>query len=171
MAPETGIVRRLLAGDRAEWDRFVREHRLVALKAANAAARRFGASAADAEDAASELFVELLKDDAKVLRAYRGDSAFTTWLTVIAYRVACREFARRARERVPPPKPVPAPAESEVLAQLAKLPERERRALVMFHVDDATYREIADALGIPPAQVGMVLLRAREALAKVLSPP
>ena len=47
----------------------------------------------------SEVFVELLKDDRKALRAYRGESALSTWLTVVAWRVATREFARRVREQ------------------------------------------------------------------------
>ncbi len=163
------FVKALLAGGRDAWDRFAREHRLVVLKAVNAAARRFGASEADGDDAAGEVFVELLKDDAKALRAYRGDSAFTTWLTVIAHRVACREFSRKRplpglKEAAVPP----ADADAGVLTELEKLPERERRALVMFHVEEASYHEIAPKLGIPSSQVGMVLLRAREALAKLL---
>jgi RNA polymerase sigma-70 factor (ECF subfamily) len=163
------FVRDLLAGGRDAWDRFAREHRLVVLKAVHAAARRFGASEADVEDAAGEVFVELLKDDAKALRAWRGESAFTTFLTVIAHRVACREFARRrpAPElrsgSVPPAEP-----DTGLLAEIEKLPERERRALVLFHVEEASYQEIATALAIPKDQVGMVLLRAREALAQLL---
>ncbi len=165
-------VRRLLDGRRGEWDEFVREHRLLVLKAAQAAARRFGLPPSDADDAASEVFVELLKDDKRVLRAYRGESALSTWLTVIAYRVAAREFARRARERESeekkPARVDPPVRDPEALAELAKLPERDRRALVMFHVEGATYREIAERLGIPATHVGMVLLRAREALARIL---
>jgi len=41
---------------------------------------------------------------------------------------------------------------------------------VMFHIDDCSYKEISEQLGIPLNQVGMVLLRAREKLAKVLAP-
>jgi RNA polymerase sigma-70 factor, ECF subfamily len=166
------VVRRLVQGGDAAWAQFVRDYRLVAFKAASTAARRFGASPSDVEDAVSELFVELLKDDKKVLRAYRGDSAFSTWLTVVAYRVGVREFSRRARARevdsgkqpVEPGRP-----DAEVLTELAKLPERERRALILFHVEEASYQEISSRLGIPVNQVGMVLLRAREALAKILS--
>ncbi len=167
----THDIRRLLDGSRDEWDNFVREYRLVVLKAASTAARRFGASSIDVEDAVSELFLELLKDDKKVLRAYRGESAFTTWLTVVAYRVSIREFSKRARARqvdggrIPVEQRGPDP---EALSELAKLPERERRALVLFHVEEASYQEIASRLGIPPNQVGMVLLRAREALARIL---
>jgi RNA polymerase sigma-70 factor, ECF subfamily len=166
-------VRELLAGGRQAWDRFARDYRLVVLKAVHTAARRFRAGEADVEDAASQVFIELFQDDGRALKAYRGDSALTTWLTVVAYRIATREFVRRLRAReVEAAKPAPAPAErdAEVLEYLGRLPELDRRALVMFHVDDRSYKEIADQLGIPLNQVGMVLLRAREKLAKVLRP-
>jgi RNA polymerase sigma-70 factor (ECF subfamily) len=146
-------------------ERFAREHRAVVLKAVNAAARRFRATEADIEDAVSEVFLELLKDDARVLKGFRGESALTTWLTVVAHRIAIREFSKRR----PPPVP-PRPerrSDPGILAELEKLPERERRALVMFHIEERSYREIAAELGVPLNQVGMILLRAREALAKL----
>ncbi|HZE98146.1 MAG TPA: sigma-70 family RNA polymerase sigma factor [Planctomycetota bacterium] len=173
MADDRDAVRELLAGGRSAWDRFARDTRLVVLKAVHTAARRFRASEADVEDAASQVFIELFQDDAKAIRAYRGESALTTWLTVVAYRIATREFVRHIRAReVEAAKPVPVPVERdrEVLETLEKLPELDRRALVMFHVDDCSYKEISDQLSVPLNQVGMVLLRAREKLAKVLKP-
>lgn len=165
------IVRRVLAGGREAWDRFAREYRRVVLKAVHAAGRRFRATEADVEDAAGQVFVELMEDDARVLRGFRGTSAFTTWLSVVSYRVATREFARRVRARevdATRPPPTARPADSDVLEHLGRLPEADRRALVLFHLHDASYREISEQLGIPANQVGMVLLRAREKLAAVL---
>jgi len=173
MADGREAVRELLAGGRPAWDRFAREYRLVVLKAVHTAARRFRAGEADVEDAASQVFIELFQDDGKALRAYRGESALTTWLTVVAYRIATREFVRRIRSReVEAAKPVVEPPvrDAEVFETLERLPEIDRRALVMFHVDDCSYKEIADQLRIPLNQVGMVLLRAREKLSKVLKP-
>ncbi|MBI3857473.1 MAG: sigma-70 family RNA polymerase sigma factor [Planctomycetes bacterium] len=173
MADGREAVRELLAGGRQAWDRFARDYRLVVLKAVHTAARRFRASEADVEDAASQVFIELYQGEGRALRAYRGESALTTWLTVVAYRIATREFVRQVRAReVEAARPVAAPVErdAEVLDHLERLPEMDRRALVMFHVDDRSYKEIADQLGIPLNQVGMVLLRAREKLARVLKP-
>lgn len=171
MADGADVVRKLLSGGREAWDRFARDYRLVVLKAVHTAARRFRAGEADVEDAASQVFVELMQDGARALRAYRGESALTTWLTVVAYRVATREFARalRARAAGAGPAAVPAPEPGgEILERLQELPEQDRRALVLFHVHDATYREISERLAIPLNQVGMVLLRAREKLARLL---
>jgi RNA polymerase sigma-70 factor (ECF subfamily) len=168
------VVRALLAGGREAWDGFVRDTRLVVLKAVNTAARRFGARADDVEDAANQVYVELLEGDSKVLRAYRGESALTTWLTVIAYRVASREFARQRRQRpaeIEEPSETPKPPDGEILERLTRLPDQDRRALVLFHVHDASYKEISVRLAIPLSQVGMVLLRAREKLARLLQRP
>src|SRR5258706_5386982 len=173
MADGREAVRELLAGGRQAWDRFARDYGLVVLKAVHTAARGFGGGEADVEDAASQVFIELFQGEGRALRAYRGESALTTWLTVVAYRIATREFVRQVRTReVEAAKPVASPPErdAEVLEYLERLPELDRRALVMFHVDDRSYREIADQLGIPQNQVGMVLLRAREKLARVLKP-
>ena len=166
-------VRELLAGGRPAWDRFAREYRLVVLKAVHTAARRFRAGEADVEDAASQVFIELFQNDGRALRAYRGESALTTWLTVVAYRIATREFVRMVRAReveASKPNALPVERDAEVLEFLERLPELDRRALVMFHVEDRSYKEIADQLGIPQNQVGMVLLRAREKLARVIKP-
>lgn len=174
MPEGTEVARQLLSGGRDAWDKFEREYRLVVLKAVHSTARRFGASQADVEDAAGQVFLELLEDDGRVLRSFRGTSAFTTWLTVIAYRVAAREFSRRVRARQvdasgPAREPAPPPPDGEVLEFLEKLPDQDRRALVLFHIEGASYREIAASLGVPGNQVGMVLLRAREKLGRLLA--
>ena len=164
----------MLGGGREAWNQFARDYRLVVLKAVHTVARKFGASPDDVEDATAQVFVELLDKDARVLRSFKGASAFTTWLTVISYRVAAREFSRRVRvrqveESAPPTADAGPPPDREVLDRLRQLPEQDRAALVLFHIEESSYKEIADRLGIPTNQVGMVLLRAREKLAKALA--
>jgi RNA polymerase sigma factor (sigma-70 family) len=46
-----------------------------------------------------------------------------------------------------------------------ELPERDRRVLLARELDALSYDEIADALGLPRSQVGMILKRARQHLA------
>lgn len=165
------IVRRLLEGGAPAWERFVADYRRLVYKAVHSAARRFRANEADVDDAVGQVWVELMQDRARVLRSFRGTSAFTTWLTVISYRVAIREFARRARQREVDETHPPAfvrPADHDVLEHLEKLPRQDRRALALFHIEEASYREISSQLRIPLNQVGMVLLRAREKLAAIL---
>jgi RNA polymerase sigma-70 factor (ECF subfamily) len=56
----------------------------------------------------------------------------------------------------------------EVRRALDKLGARARMALVMRYYSDMSYDEIADALGVRRAFVGVVLLRARHELRQAL---
>lgn len=51
---------------------------------------------------------------------------------------------------------------------LEKLPEHQRVPLVLFHFEDMPYEDIAKKLGVSLSKVKTDILRAREALAKVL---
>jgi len=52
---------------------------------------------------------------------------------------------------------------------LAKLPDHQRVPLVLYHFEDISYDEIARRLGVSLAKVKTDILRARAALAKILS--
>ncbi|HMD60278.1 MAG TPA: sigma-70 family RNA polymerase sigma factor [Opitutaceae bacterium] len=52
---------------------------------------------------------------------------------------------------------------------LAKLPDHQRVPLVLYHFEDNSYDEIACRLGVSLAKVKTDILRARAALAKLLS--
>lgn len=54
-------------------------------------------------------------------------------------------------------------------AALAKLPEHQRLPLVLFHFEDLPYEEIAKRLKISLAKVKTDILRARAALAQILT--
>jgi RNA polymerase sigma-70 factor (ECF subfamily) len=56
----------------------------------------------------------------------------------------------------------------EVRKALEKMGARARMALVMRYYSDMSYDEIADALGVRRAFVGVVLLRARHELRQAL---
>ncbi|HKB91839.1 MAG TPA: RNA polymerase sigma factor [Opitutaceae bacterium] len=51
---------------------------------------------------------------------------------------------------------------------LAKLPDHQRIPLVLYHFEELSYEDIARRLGVSLAKVKTDILRAREALAKVL---
>jgi RNA polymerase sigma-70 factor (ECF subfamily) len=52
---------------------------------------------------------------------------------------------------------------------LSKLPDHQRVPLVLYHFDDMPYDEISRRLGVSLAKVKTDILRARSALAKILS--
>ena len=135
----------------------------------------------DAEDATMEIFLKV-RDK---LGQYDPTRPFTAWL----YRVAanhCWDLLRRRRvrqdletgevENLPLEHPDPGQLElvvrersnQQVRHALDRLPARSRMALVLRYYSDLSYDEIAEALGIRRAFVGVVLLRARHQLREVL---
>jgi RNA polymerase sigma-70 factor (ECF subfamily) len=135
----------------------------------------------DAEDATMEIFMKLKGK----LGQYDMTRSFTAWL----YKVAanhCWDSLRRRKirqdketddlENVPLEHPDPSQLEQlieqrtseEVRKALEKLGARARMALVMRYYSDMSYDEIADALGVRRAFVGVVLLRARHELRQAL---
>jgi RNA polymerase sigma-70 factor (ECF subfamily) len=52
---------------------------------------------------------------------------------------------------------------------LRRLPDQQRVPLVLFHFEEASYQDIANALGVSLAKVKTDIHRGREALRKLLS--
>jgi RNA polymerase sigma-70 factor (ECF subfamily) len=119
------------------------------------------------------------------LSQYDQTRSFTAWL----YKVAanhCWDMLRRRKLRqdketedvdeMPLEAPEPNQLEKlieertseEVRKALDKLGVRARMALVMRYYSDMSYDEIADALGVRRAFVGVVLLRARHDLRQAI---
>jgi RNA polymerase sigma-70 factor (ECF subfamily) len=119
------------------------------------------------------------------LGQYDPTRSFTAWL----YKVAanhCWDTLRRRKvrqdketedvENVPLEHPdanqleklIEQRTSEEVRKALDKLGNRARMALVMRYYSDMSYDEIADALGVRRAFVGVVLLRARHELRQAL---
>jgi RNA polymerase sigma factor (sigma-70 family) len=57
-----------------------------------------------------------------------------------------------------------------VRAAIAALPEKYRLPILLAYYDDASYDEIAEALGLSRNHVGVLLLRGKQALRKTLAP-
>jgi RNA polymerase sigma-70 factor (ECF subfamily) len=173
----TELIVRARTGDTQAWGDLYREYAPAIFRFC----RRAMPTREDAEDATMEIFMKL-RDK---LAQYDQSRSFTAWL----YRVAanhCWDMLRRRRVRqdketedvteIPLEAPEPNQLEKlieertseEVRRALDKLGLRARMALVMRYYSDMSYDEIADALGVRRAFVGVVLLRARHELRQAL---
>ena len=117
------------------------------------------------------------------LPAFRGEACFATWLYRIAYNCALKQLERRKRERA-----LQAAMEAEqileginmekraedllelharqaiVREQMEKLPAKYRSVLILRHLQERTYEEMADILTMPIGTIKTQLFRARHLL-------
>ncbi len=173
----TEAIARARTGDAEAWGELYREYAPAIFRFC----RRAMPTREDAEDATMEIFMKLRGK----LSQYDSTRSFSAWL----YKVAanhCWDILRRRRIRqdketedvdnVPLEHPEPSQLEKlieqrsseEVRRALEKMSSRARMALVMRYYSDMSYDEIADALGVRRAFVGVVLLRARHELRQAL---
>jgi RNA polymerase sigma-70 factor (sigma-E family) len=84
----------------------------------------------------------------------------------------CRDLQRRrrvARERTPRPAPITTDlGADEVVDALAKLPMRQRAALVLRYYEDLPEADIAEALGVRPGTVKSLVSRGLDQLREVI---
>ena len=166
---DTADIARVVAGDPSAFEGIVQrwQHRLVSL------AWRFCRDRATSEDMAQEVFVKVFRS----LAAFRGDSAFSTWLTSIAVNTF------RSRLRVEG-QPLPdfdwdrlcaaAPDRLRVLEERERaeavrravltLPERYRDAILVYYFEEKDLAESARVLGIAEGTLKARLHRGREFL-------
>ena len=170
-------VARARGGDPGAWGELYRQYAAAIFRFC----RRALPSREDAEDATMEIFVKVREK----LDQYDPSRPFAAWL----YKVAanhCWDILRRRRVRqdletgevedLPLEHPDPGQLERlveertsrDVRTALAALPARARMALVLRYYAEMSYDEIAQALGVRRAFVGVVLLRARHQLRETL---
>lgn len=170
-------IRRARVGDSDAWADLYRQFAPAVFRFC----RRAMPSREDAEDATSEVFLKVRGK----LDQYDASRPFNAWL----YRVAanqCWDLLRRRRvrqdmetgdiEAIPLEHPDPGQLErllaersaAQVRKGLEQLPNRTRMALTLRYYADMSYDEIAETLGVRRAFVGVLLLRARHQLRRVL---
>jgi RNA polymerase sigma-70 factor (ECF subfamily) len=117
------------------------------------------------------------------LPSFRGEARFATWLYRIAYNCALKQLERRKRERS-----LQAAIEAEqileevnkqkqaedilelrawqamVREQMEELPAKYRSVLILRHLQEMTYEEMADILTMPIGTIKTHLFRARNLL-------
>lgn len=145
------------------------------------ATRLLGGDRAEAEDVAQETMLRLWR----IAPDWRqGDAKVTTW----AYRVATnlctdRQRMRKRRGQLPlddaPEQPAGGPSADGALitadrmaaleAALARLPDRQRQAVVLRHIEGLANPEIAQVMDIGVEAVESLTARGKRALAALLS--
>lgn len=172
-----GLVKAARRGDREAYGRLVERYRSVVMASIYASVRRREV----AEDLAQECFIKAYA----ALGELREPARFAGWLRTIAAHTAA-DWLRARRSEVnldkltergaepsaPPVRPgegmEDAEEEDVILSALAELREDYREIVVLKHLENYSYREIAEMLGMSVTAVGEKLSRVRALLKKKL---
>jgi len=156
-----------------EFDRIVREYQDRIFRLAMSI---LGDRAA-AEEAAQEALVRVWRG----LPRFRGESSLSTWIYAIARNACLSELGRpalrtrsleepetrRAAERHGTGWPA-APA-WDAAELLDRLPMKYRQVAALFYMQEKSYEEVAEMLGLPVGTVKTYLFRSRQTLAQELA--
>lgn len=140
---------------------------------------------AHSPDARQDLYQEILLQLWRSLPSFVGASSAATWLYRVALNTALARTRRGPERREVPLDDVHSPTEEALSADIAeRLDAAERseqleaaiarlnpidKMLVTLYLDDRTYHEMADVLGISESNVGVKLHRIRKLLATWLT--
>jgi RNA polymerase sigma-70 factor (ECF subfamily) len=177
-------VRRVQAGDTEAFEPLVEKYKRKVFRLAYQVLR----DQEEALDTAQEAFVKAFR----ALPAFKGDSAFYTWLFRITMNVALdrkrqrstrtkslgaedvppEEWERTATSTDPDPEDVATSVErrERIRKGLDSLSEHHRAIIILSDIEGLQYREIAEVLGIPMGTVMSRLHHARKRLREVLGP-
>lgn len=186
-ADDRELVRRVIGGDAGAFDVLCERTRGLLHACFRRAAGRSEVAARDQEDFIQSFLLLIIADDYRVLRSYRGEAAFTTWLHTVAARHFRRELVRREREyrreralegeatveavdRGGSPEEIHAENEkiTRVRSAMNELPDADRLLLEMLVLEDAPVRSVAAALSITPDGVRMRKMRILRKLIKLV---
>lgn len=157
------------AAERETFLERVRDHQAIIHKVGWA----YGRDAADREDLEQEILLQLWRSRA----SFDGRAAFSTWMYRVALNTAIT-FRRRQHAWLPlerePKAPAPQPGQAEfaddlrvLYSAIARLSPVEK-AVVLLWLDERSYEEIADTVGITAKNVSVRLARIRAKLARMV---
>lgn len=183
---DQALVERVQNGDKQAFGLLVSKYQRKLMRLV----MRFVRDQAEAEDVVQEAFVKAYR----ALPAFRGESAFYTWLYRIGVNAAKNWLIAQGR-RAPTSTDVDSEeaenyAEGDLLrdvdtperllmskqiadtvnAAMAGLPEDLRAAITLREIDGLAYEEIAEVMNCPIGTVRSRIFRAREAIAEKLRP-
>jgi RNA polymerase sigma factor (sigma-70 family) len=128
-------------------------------------ARRLLGNDADAEDAFQATFLTLARKAGSI----RHGAGLPAWLQLVTCRIAGRLRSKRRMQQPLVDIAAPAPSQPDDLTsaldeEIARLPERFRRAVVLCYLESRSTEEAAAILGIPRGTVLSRLAAARRRL-------
>ncbi len=189
---ERDLVRRCSRGDPEAWRFMIRQYGALVAHAARTTLQRVlkGVDPNQVDEAAQSIWAALCEDSCRRLKSYAGQSALSTWLTVLSTRRTLDyirtemrkgslkhvklegEDADLLNELKDPSAPVDELSQEDFILlyeALERLPTEDRLILKLYYLDGLSYRTIASMMRVAPNTVSSYLFRAREKLKQHLA--
>lgn len=165
------LVQQTQRGDTEAFSELVRRHQQIIYNVAY----RFMRDVALAEDMAQEAFLKAFR----LIKGFRGECSFTTWMYRVTCSVCLTELNRRKRRgeveltpghaagaAVHPDTNVDMP--EHIRRCVGKLPDRYATIITLYYLKGVSYDEIAETLQIPMGTLKTWMFRARKQLRRVV---
>lgn len=169
---DEALVGQTKAGEVEAFSELVRRHQTAVYNLCF----RFMRDPALAEDMAQEAFIKAFR----LLRGFRGDSSFSTWLYRVACSVCLTELGRRKKrfgialplsgaavEAATPPVSVSDMPEA-IRRCVTKLPARYAQAVTLYYLQELSYEEVAAVMQVSLGTLKTWLHRARHQLREIV---
>lgn len=169
------VAERVQAGDAALFGILVERYEAKLLRYA----KKFLSSPEDAEDTVQEIFIKAYAS----IQSFNTDKRFSPWIYRIAHNELVNALKKKGREKIfffdldalfPHPiakETADSDAERAEMRRmidtaLETLDAKYREPLVLYYLEEMTYKEIADILRLPVFTVGVRIQRGKTALKK-----
>ncbi|MBN2311878.1 MAG: RNA polymerase sigma factor [Candidatus Hydrogenedentes bacterium] len=128
-----------------------------------------------AEDMAQEAFLKAFR----LLKGFRGDCSFSTWLYRVTTSVCLTELNRRKRRgeiellpshaaKLATDQPEASDTPELIRRCVGQLPDRYATIVTLFYLQEVSYEEIAEIMKIPMGTLKTWMHRARHQLRKIV---
>ncbi len=173
MYTETELIQLVISGDAFAHRRFVKQYERLVFYVVSKLINNND----DVQDVAQDVFIKVFKN----LPKFKGDSKLSTWVGQIAYREAVNYLKKRNRyndaplgdftvnqlkesSQNPEEKSIANDTKTIIRAAVAKLPERYRQVVVLYHLEEYSYQEISKIIDMPEGTVKSYIFRGRKLL-------
>ncbi len=165
------LVNQSKSGDPEAFSELVRRHQHVVFNVSY----RFMRDSALAEDMAQEAFLKAYR----LLKGFRGDCSFSTWMYRVTCSVCLTELNRRKRRNEveqelqynveTAEEPMENPDMPEMIRRcVRRLPDRYVQIITLYYLKGVSYEEIAQVMNIPMGTLKTWMFRARKQLRGVV---
>ena len=178
---ERDLVRQILGGDTDAFEHLINNYEALVVHIVYRIVR----SKEDREDICQEVFMKIYRN----LAGFRFESKLSTWIARVAYNTSMNHLDKKREipleefrpdletlDDLPGDRDLPdeiaedMDISSRLRSEIENLPPAYRSVLTLYHLEQMSYNEIGEIMGIPEGTVKSHLFRARKHLrARLLS--